>query len=56
MYAREVYRIVTAENILAAQRSSEKAKNIAQWAQNNPVLKRILDEARELAKELTDDA
>src|SRR5690242_10841853 len=31
LYAREIYRIITAENILTAYRSSEQAANIATW-------------------------
>jgi hypothetical protein len=56
LYAREIYRMITTENILAAYRSSEQATNIATWAHENPKLSRILEEARLLKKEMYGDA
>ena len=55
LYAREVRRVLMAENVVTAHRSHEQAKNGAEWARDNPDLSRILNEARKLKQELYGD-
>lgn len=50
LYAREIYRITIAENVVNAFRSFRASQNAAEWARGNPEMAALLNKARLMAE------
>ena len=55
LYAREIYRMRVAENIVNAYRAQEATNNVAVWASENRQSAKLLNRARRLKQELYGD-
>jgi hypothetical protein len=55
LYAREIFRMITAENIQTAYQDRRRSNNWTEWVTSNPTLAAILAEAEKLAQGIDND-